>query len=86
MKIINVTREHINNGVRGSGKMCALALSIQEQTDMKEAWVGPFSGVWPSLGAYTGGRGIPLPVEARKFICDFDDGKPVQPFSFELDV
>lgn len=27
-----------------------------------------------------------LPKEAIKFLEDFDDGKPVQPFSFELEL
>lgn len=82
---INVTQEIIDKGGKGGKSNCSscpIALAIREQTEFKAAEVG--HDIW--LTSILSEKPRHLPSEATFFIERFDDGKPVQPFSFELDL
>ena len=51
-------------------------------------WRLGFQGVWvcPSCIRMSGGPGPELPKIASCFVRDFDDGRPVAPFSFEVEL
>jgi hypothetical protein len=83
--VINVTAEHIANGKRGECEFCPVALAFQAALDL-----GPFASIDVLIGCATittGGRSIAvsLPEDADQFIVNFDDGEPVEPFSFTVD-
>jgi len=84
MTTINVTAEHIENGVRENCERCPVALAIMD------AFPGA-SGIYVESRVFSISRDgyrrdeIKLPREASEFIWDFDASKTVQPFSFELD-
>lgn len=84
--IIKVTQEDIDNGKKKSCYECPIALAIQrvsvkhlrcdvmnQQVYAVEKDLRP---VWIRI----------LPPEAQLFIIDFDAGKSVKPFQFELDI
>lgn len=74
--LIKVTQEHIDKGERGSSCNCPIAMAIGELT-LSPVSVGG-AVVCTRLVNY------PLPVSARLFICEFDNGGHVKPFEFEL--
>ena len=87
---IQVTEADILTGIAGSPRCCPVAHAIARQR-----WPCAFE-VLPSLKA-KGGRVlfyphpgvrcvVPLSERANKFAKDFDDGKPVEPFNFLLEV
>lgn len=73
MKLIRVTSSHIANGKPRSYCECPVALAMMECTG--ETWF-----VTPSRVD----RVYALPDVARQFIADFDAGRSVGPFEFEL--
>lgn len=78
---ITVTQEDIDKGVISSCVACPIALAVGRFM--------PDSGFIVCANAidFTSPLGdlIHLPIEAVKFISDFDKGRPVQPFTFELE-
>lgn len=81
--IINVTQADIDAGLPLQCYLCPLALAITRV-------LGKAAAVTSSK-AYlniTGGESIKcsLPEEAIEFRTRFDCGRPVQPFSFKLEV
>ena len=78
---VEVTPEHIKNGVPDSSESCALALAFKS-AGFPKARVG-ITSVW--LEGFEGNRFATLPRSAEKFAQRFDDGAPVAPFSFEID-
>lgn len=75
---INVTQEHIDRGVRGDCAACPIALATTEVIHERVGVVGLH---------IIDNDGIPIKettVKMRQFMDNFDDGKPVQPFSFNL--
>ena len=81
---ITVTAAHIARGKRCTSTACPVALAIKEtlhplsvnvQSEVINFGVpgGKFSPVRP-------------PAEAAYFVDEFDDGIPVKPFTFTLDV
>ena len=77
---IKVTQEHIDNGWRCSRGWCPIALALR---DVFGRDCDPrVSGVHIALGPGTSYR---TPPEAMYFISDYDDGRTVQPFEFELE-
>lgn len=83
---IKVEQKHINAGQRFKCHLCPVALAIQHTTDTSqdEVSVGMTTIQWSdkSKGNYE----TPTPASARRFISQFDQGKPVKPFSFELKI
>lgn len=81
MKVI-VTKEHIDNGVCGSSTNCPIAYALIEKSSVKLRSVG--SGFVEVVNKKNETFLYILPQKARQFIEDFDDGKEVEPFSFEM--
>lgn len=78
MKTIRVTAEHIAAGRRFHRCECPIALAIKECTG--EPWIVYHSRIDRIFGSLI----LALPDVARKFIADFDGGRPVQPIEFTL--
>lgn len=76
--IVIVTQEDIANGKRRAATGCPLALAIERATG-RHASVGPQR---VSIGWH---KSLFLPPTAYNFRQDFDNGVPVQPFTFDLD-
>ena len=80
---VTVTQDHIDRGERQGGASCPIALAITRrmsqwtQVDVGETMC---TFVLPS-----GERDASfLPEEASQFIARFDEGEPVEPFTFTL--
>lgn len=78
---IEVKQEHIKLGRQFDCYACPLALAIQEATGLGPlvvAVIGPV--VFDSEVSYG------LPAEAMQFMTDFDCGRNVAPFTFNLPI
>jgi hypothetical protein len=81
---IEVTQEDIEKGERGECEKCALALAVSRVTKYRveiglyeaEFYDGPELCVGSS----------DLPIAAMVFVERFDNGHPVSPFTFPLEV
>lgn len=80
---INVTEQHIRDGVRSDCGYCPTALAVAFDCPPGDAHAGP-----GHLGP--GGMGsvyrYPTPPEVQAFISLFDAGGVVHPFSFVVEV
>lgn len=75
---IQVTQEDISNG-KTNIYACPIALSLRREFPSAKVGVAiTLDGSWKDA--------IQAPPEALKFMNDFDDGKSVKPFEFELDI
>lgn len=79
---VTVTAEDIANGIRVSCSGCPIALALKRERNGLPAMFAVTEtyvrfGDWPKPE-------LPLSAEAKKFIADFDAGRPVQPATFEL--
>lgn len=80
MKIkISVTQEHIGEGSMRNPYHCPIALACKS-TGLVIKAVKSTQIVLPEWGH------IPLPRSAKRFISKFDNGKPVKPFNFVLEI
>ena len=81
---IKVTQKNIDKGYRGSCDTCPLALALKEAIPTARL----VSVGTESIGFTREGQSrwkiIKLPPQARFFVDDFDAGKPVKPFEFDL--
>jgi hypothetical protein len=76
---ITVTQEHIDKGIREDCTACPIALALRERGFDKYS-VGRYA-IYPNWGR----RGaVGLSRAAVRFTREFDQGLPVQPFSFNL--
>jgi hypothetical protein len=80
---IKVTQEHINKGRRRACRQCPVALAIVEQTEFPNPWVGD---THVDLVTSPESPSYKLPAEVQRFIDNFDNGKPVKPFAFNLKI
>ncbi len=80
---IEVTQEDIDSGVRADCRRCPIALSVKRATGCKYVGVTNFN-----LFADYGWREIhiPLPSDALDFVHNFDEGRPVKPAQFEMEL
>ena len=82
---VHVTSEDIENGVPLSMKFCPIALAACRKRavrDMYAVIVGSFS-----MTVYETEKDFlsyMLPVEASRFVRDFDNGIPVEEFKFTV--
>lgn len=76
---IEVTQEDIDNGECADATGCPVGLAIGRLNIPK------FYGVSHDAVSI-GERRILLPPEASSFIKDFDDHKPVSPFTFTIEL
>lgn len=81
---ISVTAEHINTGEQCSSDSDAVALAIMEALHPLSIDV---TAEFIHFGL-PGGRYSPVvtPEEVSYWVDEFDDGLPVQPFTFTLEV
>ena len=82
---ISVTEQHVQNGRRADPHHDPVALALYD-AGFGEVYVGtteisvrkiPFTGNWTK---------VPVPHSVSDFMFDFDNGKPVEPFEFEIGV
>lgn len=76
--VVEVTQADINFGIRMSSCDCPVAMAIQRKTRMPIR-VGANLITWPSCN-------VQHPPAVRQFITQFDRGKFVEPFSFDLEI
>ena len=80
---IQVTQEHITNGRQKWCQLCPVALALGEALGTEVSITcTDFRIVSPPKTARK--RHFKLPENVMLFISDFDCGRPVQPFEFEL--
>lgn len=79
--LIHVTQEDIDKGVRRECGKCPIALAVSRAFG-KPIRVGAFLVQFFSANM---GASVDLPPEALAFRKAFDNGLPVQPFSFEVE-
>lgn len=83
---VTVTQEFIKNGLRGCA-FCPIALAVNSA--LPSGVVSMVDG--DKISFYEGMRARPFcevdtPRIASRFIEDFDQGRPVSPISFELEI
>ena len=79
---VNVTQEHIHNGIRMKCRHCPVALALNEQHPLpNEEWWGT-NGREVFCGLEAEYR---LPIAAWQFVDAFDSGRNVKPFTFTLE-
>lgn len=86
MTTIEVTRAHIRHGKRGECRNCPIALAVDSHLNRDH-----YCEVHHDLSIlnkhYLFSRvSMPLPASALNFAMDFDYGRPVEPFSFDIDI
>lgn len=81
---VTVTREHIDQGEQRSCSNCPIALAFDAAIPdaLDSSVTGGYASVWTDLRRVVT---YELPIEAREFIQDFDEGSPVSPFTFEAE-
>src|SRR5690348_452339 len=79
---IEVTQEDIDKGLKGNCSACPIALAVNRTIPGANSTVSDmFNHVYcPGVSR----KNADTPDDAAWFISDFDDGKPVEPFSFTL--
>ena len=87
---IEVTAEDIAKGERLRACRCPVALALS-RAGFEEPEVYPSYGPddYSPGGAgeiIAGGDRFALPLTVDRFVAAFDEGKPVEPFAFDLDA
>jgi len=78
---IAVTAEDIANGDPGNCSTCPVALAISRETGLDAS----FLDVDQEEIIIDEGQ-LTCPIVVQQFISRFDNGKPVDPFTFELPI
>ena len=79
---INVTQRDIERGIRFTSYTCPIAWAARRHPELKGCLVAPDSLAFDNSGWVW----VPLPEKACGFVDSFDGGRPVQPFSFTLEL
>ena len=80
--LITVTQKDIDLGIRKNCRVCPVALAVYRAINLPievSAFNVCHEGPYGEIIA-------PLPPEATRFILDFDAGKEVGPFTFDLPI
>ena len=80
---VNVTQKDIDEGVAEDCYACPIALAAMRATGCKGAGVSPY---YLRLFYDNEEASYRLPRAAERFVLDFDEGKPVEPFSFTVTI
>ena len=85
IRFIEVTKKHIENGIRGDECKCAIALALQDEYKTTETSVEVEDG--PLL--YVGDKildiaGSEMADDINLFIQDFDYNNEVEPFTIQV--
>lgn len=84
MKVF-VTQKHIGNGLKRDCIRCPAALAILEQCQVDKVEVGGiFIKYWKEGGPLS--NSLEIPSHLSQFIQNFDEGEPVAPIDFEIDL
>lgn len=83
---IHITQEDIDNGVARSCIKCPIALALNRQAQLNFIYVDTRDRFSRCVVEYDIFKEIDLPHKAFLFMKAFDQGKPVKPFSFELEI
>jgi hypothetical protein len=76
---INVTQEHLDEGVCGDPERCPIALAVKQQHGF-DVSVGDYGIEYYAWD-------VRLPHKARDFIREFDFDRPsAKPFTFEIEI
>ena len=75
---ISVTQQHIDRGVKGSATSDPIALALLD-AGWEKAYAGASTLKDKNRYAFT------TPPEVYRFMRDFDTGRRVEPFDFELE-
>ena len=75
---VTVTQEDIDKGRPQVGHGCPIAIAVKRSNKSNTVWIGRFT-------AFIGADCYPLPGTAMQFVKDFDNNKPVEPFTFEME-
>jgi hypothetical protein len=81
---IVVTEDHIKSGVRKDATSCPIALALQNRHDCTSVEVEPCGITFDRAGWRWKARAVP--ANAETFMLRFDEGAPVEPFEFDLEV
>ena len=85
---IQVTAQHISDGMPNDGMNCPVALAIREATGLNGVEVGPTYVTrddWKGRTEPVTKRTF-LPPHVTEAIADFDAGTDPEPFEFDLDI
>jgi hypothetical protein len=83
---ITVTEEDIKTGEPCSATRCPVALAVRRSLKVKSVWtVSVATMIYVNLGP-GGYYEAVRPPEVHEFASRFDEGFPVEPFSFTLDL
>lgn len=82
---ITVTQQHIDKGVRGSCSSDPISLALQD-AGFKNPWAGTDRITASGFGPFRRYYSLETPPALLAFMRDFDTGKEVLPFEFELEV
>lgn len=87
MRIV-ITQKDIDNGLRGEGRACPIALSLKRRIHGVDfAVITRDIRFQPKhYSVYQNVAYVPLPQKAVEFIRMFDEGAFVKPMFFELDI
>jgi hypothetical protein len=82
---IHVQQKHIDQGESRRSCFCPIALALADSfSDVIYASVGTGDFAVNRRGFNL--LQSPLPESASKFVRAFDNGKPVKPFTFEIEI
>ena len=87
--VVEVTQEDIDHGVIGDADMCPIALAVKRVAPGNVHEVIVFDQVFITYRNNCGTEGTEqfkasTPVDAFRFVVDFDEARPVSPFTFTL--
>jgi hypothetical protein len=81
---ITVTQRHIERGEKHAASRCPVALALEDAKPSSYARVCPFNNIFETRTI----RGVltryDIPATVRIFVRAFDQGLPVEPFTFTL--
>lgn len=80
---IRVTKDCIKDGDKDNMDYCPIGLAMRRRSDFGDVKVDQ-EAIYFTRGERHYVR--VLPQDAQDFIARFDDGKPVEPFTFEIEL
>lgn len=76
---ISVTEDHIKKGRKREPRFCPVAIAVRERLKLSEYQVDVGNRIW--IKDFP----VEIPHAVNRFVSDFDNGRPVEPFEFDLD-
>jgi len=83
MTTINVTAEHIAKGTPRECRFCPVALAVKDAFPHDVAV--SIGHRYISMYSHERHELLPIPEDVRGLIAAIDAGRPVEPFTFDLD-